>query len=202
MSDRLFFATAVLLAAFMVFLALLPGMNKLPTGPVSGGGTDYKRIEVSGNQLNRLVAGGDADISLERVSGQTVLRIEVTADTLGEDPIRGPHFVLDRDLENVFADRELRITVRARAADQFGAEALRINYSVGNTAESGWQEFTVTREFRDLTFSYILPPRNVGSEPGYDYLGIRPVVPAKQRAILIQSVVFEPIGPPRSLGNS
>ena len=202
MSARIFFATAVLLAGFMVLLGLLPGMNAVPTGPVSGGGTDYQRIEVSGDQLNRMVAGGDSDISLERVDGKPVLLIEVTEGALGEDPLRGPHFVLDRDLETVFADRELRITVRARAADRYGASALRLNYAVGNAEQSGWEEFPLSPEFQDIVFTYILPPRNAGSEPGYDYLAIRPVVPEKQRAILVQSVVFEPVGPPRTASGS
>ena len=56
----------------------------------------------------------------------------------------------------------------------------------------------MTREFQDVSFEYILPPRNVGSEQGYDYLAIRPEVPEKQRAVYVQSVIFEPIGPPRS----
>lgn len=202
MSDRIFFIAALALAVFMVVLGLVPGMNALPAGPVSGGGTDYQRIEVSGEQLNRMVAGGDSDIALEGSGRQANLRIEVTEGTLSDDPLRGPHFILDRDLENVFADRELRITVRAKAADRYGAEALRLNYALGNAAESGWEEFTVTREFQDIVFTYTLPAKNEGSEPGYDYLAIRPVVPEKQRAILIQSVVFEPIGPPRSVSAS
>ncbi|WP_139792374.1 hypothetical protein [Henriciella litoralis] len=198
MSDKIFFFGAFLVAILLVTLALLPGMNQMPTGPVSGGNTDYTRIEISGDQLNRMVAGGASDISLERVDGQTVLRIEVEADTLSEDPLRGPHFVLAADLETVFADRKLKITVRARAADRYGAEGIRINYAVGNAESSGWQDFGMTREFQDVSFEYILPPRNVGSEQGYDYLAIRPEVPEKQRAVYVQSVIFEPIGPPRS----
>lgn len=193
MTDRIFFPSALLVAILMVALAVLPGMNAVPTGPVSGGNTDYRRIEVSGAQLNRFVAGGDVDISIERVDGQPALRIEVEAGTLADDPLRGPHFVLDRDLETVFAGREIQVTVRARAADRFGAEQMRVNYSVGAAIESGWQTFTVTREFTDQSFTWTPPPRAEGTDAGYDYLGIRPVVPEKQRAIYVQSVVFQPM---------
>lgn len=192
MTDRIFFLTAFLAAALMVGIAVLPGLNAKPSGPVSGGNTDYRRIEVSGAQLNRFVAGGDADISLVRADGKAALRIEVAVNTLADDPIRGPHFILDRDMETVFAGREVRITIRARAADQYGAEQMRVNYSVGSAIESGWETFTVTREFADSVFVWTPPPRTAGTDPGYDYLGIRPVVPEKQRAILIQSVIFEP----------
>ncbi|WP_018148888.1 hypothetical protein [Henriciella marina] len=192
MTDRIFFLCAFLAAAVMVAIAVLPGFNTRPTGPVSGGNTDYRRIEVSGAQLNRFVAGGDADISLVRADGEAALRIEVAAATLADDPIRGPHFILDRDLETVFAGREVRITIRARAADQYGAEQMRVNYSVGSAIESGWEKFTITREFADSVFTWTPPERTPGTDAGYDYLGIRPVVPEKQRAILVQSVVFEP----------
>lgn len=202
MTDRVFFIIAALVAAFMVTMALVPGLNNLPTGPVSGGNTDYKRVEVSGTQLNRLIAGGDSKISLERVDGETVLRIEIEAGALAEDPVRGPHLVLATDLETVFADREVRVTVRARAANRLGAEALKLNYAVSNATQSGWEEFQVTREFQDIIFTYTLPLRPADSEPGYDYFGIRPVVPEKSRAVFIQSVVFEPIGAPRSADNS
>ncbi|MEQ9316934.1 MAG: hypothetical protein RLN72_13850, partial [Henriciella sp.] len=107
---------------------------------------------------------------------------------------------LATDLETVFAGRKLRVTVNARAADRYGAEAIELNYALGNAESSGWKAFTTTKQFRDVSFEYDLPPKNVGAEPGYDYLAIRPVVPDKQRAILVRSVVFEPIGPPRTAG--
>lgn len=200
MSDRIFFIVAALAGAFMVTLALLPGMNALPAGPVSGGNTDYSRIEISGTQLNRMVAGGESIIELQRVGGETVLYIEADAEALPDDPLRGPHFVLATDLETVFAGRKLRITVNARAADRYGAQGINLNYALGNAEASGWEEFVMTKEFQDVTFEYDLPTKNVGAEPGYDYLAIRPVVPEKQRAILVRSVVLEPIGPPRAMG--
>ncbi len=201
MSDRVFFFGAFAVAGLMLALALLPGFNALPSGPVSGGNTDYSKIEVSGTQLNRLVAGGDSLISLKKVDGETVLRIEVTADALSEGPLQGPHFILATDLETVFSGRNVKITVRARAADSHGAEGIRLNYALGNAAASGWQEFQMTRQFQDVSFTYNVPVRSVGHEPGYDYFAIRPVVPEKQRAVYVSSVTFEPVSAPPE-GNS
>ena len=195
MSDRLFFAAALLIAIILVALGLLPGFNKLPSGPVSGGGTDYQKIVISGKQLNRMVAGGEADIGLVQVEGRTVLRIEVEAGVLSEDPILGPHFVLAQDLEVAFAERPVRITVNARAADKYGSEGLRLNYWVGNGVGSGWQDFAMTREFRDVSFTYDVPARDPGAAPGYDYLALRPDVPEKQRAIFVSSITLEPLSP-------
>ena len=193
MSDRIFFFLAALVAITMVGLGLLPALGQRPSGPVSGGGTDYKRIEVSGAQLNRVVAGGDADIELMKADGRTVLRIAAIADTLSEDPLQGPHFILAQDLEVAFAGRPVRVTINARAADKYGAEDMRVHYWAGNGEGSGWQEFPLTREFRDISFEYIPPTRNPGTDPGYDYLAIRPLVPEKERAVFVSSVTLEPL---------
>lgn len=197
MSDRIFFTVAILVAALMVGIALFPGLNQLPSGPVSGGNTDYKRIEISGTQLNRMVAGSQALIELQQLDGQTVLYVEADIEELNGDPLRSPHFVLATDLETVFAGRKVRITVSARAADRYGAEALQMNYALGNSQASGWKDFVMTKDFQEVSFEYDVPPRNKGSEPGYDYLAIVPVVPERQRAILIRWVTLEPLTPPR-----
>ncbi|WP_300377593.1 hypothetical protein [Henriciella sp.] len=191
MSDRTFFATALLAAIVMVGVALLPGLNSLPSGPISGGGTDYRRIEVTGEQLNRLVAGGDADIELVKVDGRNVLRIAALHDALAGDPLMGPHLVLAPDLEVAFAGMPVKITVNARAADKYGASGLRLNYWAGTGEGSGWQDFTMTRQFEDVSFIYEPPPRETGKDPGYDYLAIRPEVPEDVRAVFISSIVFE-----------
>lgn len=193
MSDRVFFIAAFFVAVALVGLGLLPALGQLPSGPISGGGTDYQRIEVSGDQLNRIVAGGDADIDMTRADGQTVLRIGATEGTLSEDPIQGPHFMLAPDLEVAFAGRPIRITVTARAADKYGASEMRLHYWVGSGVGSGWETFTLTREFRDISFEYTPPPRNEGTDPGYDYLAIRPVIPEQERALFVSKVTLEPL---------
>ena len=201
MSDRIFFIIAGLAAFAMVALGLLPGMNQLPSGPVSGGNTDYSRVEIRGDQLNRLVAGGESTIQLIEEDGEKLLYIEMAFDQVINDPQRNPHFVLATDLETMFAGRNLRVTVEARAADRYGAQEMQLNYALGNAEASGWQSFTLTKQFRASSFMYEVPPKNVGSEPGYDYLAIRPVVPEKERALLVRSVVFEPLGPVRASGD-
>ena len=54
-------------------------MGALPSGSVSGGGTDYTVIEVSGDELNRIIAGGESDIDLLGDTGTRSLRIESVA---------------------------------------------------------------------------------------------------------------------------
>ena len=198
MTDRLFFATAFLAAVALVGLALLPGLNQRPSGPVSGGGTDYKRIEVSGDQLNRVVAGGDAEIDLVEVNGQTVLRIGAKAGVLAPDPLMGPHFTLAPDLEVAFAGRQIKVTVTARAADKYGASGVRLNYLTGTGDDSGWQELPLTRQFEDVSFVYRPPERDESTDPGYDYIAVRPQIPEDRRAVFISSLVFEVVSNTRN----
>ena len=195
MSDRVFFIAAFMVAVFMVVLGLAPGLGEDPSGPVSGGGTDYSRIEVSGPQLSRIVAGGDVDIDLMRADGRDVVRIGALADALSEDPLQGPHFVLAPDLEVAFAGRPVRVTVTARAADKYGASEMRLHYWAGSGEGSGWQTFNLTRTLQDYSFVYEPPARNQGTDPGYDYIAIRPVVPEKERALFVSAVTLQPLEP-------
>ena len=63
------------------------------------------------------------------------------------------------------------------------------NYSAGRTGQSGWQKFQLQPGFTDFSFEYDVPP--VVGEQGVDYFGIRPVVPEKQRGIIVESIILE-----------
>ena len=50
------------------------------------------------------------------------------------------------------------------------------------------------------TLGYIAPAsvwaaRNQGTDPGYDYIAIRPVVPEKERALFVSAVTLQPLEP-------
>ena len=171
----------------MIGAATLPGVYALPSGSVSGGGTDYSEIIVEGRELNRIVGGGQSLIELIE-EDKTLLRIETEVDTLSETPEYGPHFRLAADLENMFSGRTLQVTVRARPSDKYGALAFKVNYSTGKNGESDWIEFPLSSSFKDYTFTYDVPERS--QDPGVDFLAIRPVTPEKRRAIEIERVTF------------
>lgn len=194
MRDKVFFPLALLLAVVMVLVAVWPGIGRLPSGPVTGDGANYERVTVEGAYLNKVLAGGDAITELVRdKSGTYLLYIRSDAETLGPDPEEGPHFRLASDLEQQFSGMRIRVTVRMRPADTQGAMQAKVNYSTGRSGDSGWQMFDLVPEFSDFSFEYSVPVRS--GEQGYDYLGIRPVVPSKERAILVERIVFERLGP-------
>jgi hypothetical protein len=190
MKDRIFFPLALLVAAGMVGIALMPGIGRLPTGAVTGDGVNYSEITVSGDYLNKIVAGGDAVTRLiDGPDGRKQLYIEVDAGVLDAAPELGPHFRLAADMEVQFAGYTVRSTVRARPADTSGALQMETNYSAGRAGDSGWQVFDLERGFQDFSFDYDVPL--IEGDQGVDYFGIRPVVPEKSRALVVEEVKFE-----------
>ncbi|MFN4225206.1 MAG: hypothetical protein ACK4HR_02735 [Hyphomonas sp.] len=193
MRDRLFFPLAGLLVLLMVGLAVQPGIGRLPTGSVAGDGTNYDRIVIEGAYLNKVIAGGDARTRLLRTPDRSyLLDISAEAGALMDAPELGPHFRLAPDLEVQFSGRKIRITVRARPAPDQGATQMRVNYSAGRVGESGWKQFDLQPDFTDFSFEYDVPVAQ--GEQGVDYIAVRPVVPEKRRAILVQRIVLERIG--------
>lgn len=193
MRDLIFFPLAGLLAIMMLGIALLPGVGALPTGTVAGDGQNYDRIIVRNRYLNKVYAGGDAVTKLQSAKGGLrQLYIEAQQGKLNDSPELGPHFRLAGDLETQFSGMKIRCTVRARPADDKGARQIALNYSAGRSGESGWKIFELKPGFADYSFEYKVPVA-VGDQ-GIDYFAIRPVVPEKTRALIVESVTFERLG--------
>lgn len=190
MKDRIFFPLAFLVAVGMVALAVLPGIGRLPTGPVTGDGQNYQKITIADKYLNKVIAGGDAKTRLEDgPGGRKQLFIEADAGVLSAAPELGPHFRLAADIELQFSGFRIRCTVRARPADDHGAMQMQANYSAGRVGESGWQVFDLQPGFQDYSFEYDVPL--IEGDQGVDYFAIRPVVPDKSRALIVEQVTFE-----------
>jgi hypothetical protein len=71
MRDLLFFPVSALLAAAFVLVALEPYRERLPSGPVSGGGRNAQDLTVAGEELNRFIVGEmrGASLNLMRPEG-------------------------------------------------------------------------------------------------------------------------------------
>ena len=188
MRDFLFFPVSALMAAAFVFVALDPLAERLPSGPVSGGGRDAQDVTVGGAELNRFIVGetGGATLNLMRPEGgEAFLRIDrAVADYA--DPRLGPHLTLAEDLEYALESRPIEVVIEARSVGDFAATHFEANYFAKIDGQSGWRQFDLTRDFQPYTLTFHTPRR--GREEGYDYLGIRPVTPDKHRVMDIRSV--------------
>lgn len=190
MRDLFFYPLAAAVAASFVYLALQPYAERLPSGPVSGGGRNAEDVTISGAELNRFIVGDLGGTQLDFVSEgdppQTILRIDRDATALYDDPRRGPHVVLAEDLEFALESRPVEVIVEARSAGEFPASQFEVNYFAKSDSESGWKPFTLTPDFQPHKLSFFTPKQ--GRELGYDYIGIRPVTPDKHRTMEIRSV--------------
>ncbi len=194
MKDYIFYPLALCLALAVIAAAALPGRDRLGCGSVSGAGTDYKLVEVDGDDLCRMNAGGQATIKRLTRNGEIeAIRVSSKVGELGDRADRNPHFPLAADLEKYFAGKRIHITITARSSEDWGASAFEANYSAGREGSSDWQTFRLTPNYRDYSFTWDVPPRIV-QELTLDYLAIRPVVPDKQRAVDIRSVVLKVVG--------
>lgn len=188
MRDHLFFPVSALLAAAFVFVALDPYAERLPSGPVSGGGRDAQDVTIAGNELNRLIVGETGGASLDLVrpeGGEAFMRIDRQAVDYA-DPRLGPHLMLAEDLEYALESRPIEVVIEARSVGDFAASQFEANYFAKVDGQSGWRQFDLTREFQPYVLTFHTPRR--GREEGYDYLGIRPVAPDKHRVMDVRSV--------------
>jgi len=180
----------------MIITALRPGDGACkPTGPVGGADSDYKTITVEECNLHRIIAGGEDALGLLERDGELFLKIESYSGLQMDDPERGPHFQLDSDLERVFSDHDVEITLTVRPSNRRGAHSFQSYYSVGRDGGSGWQTFDMFPDWKEYSFTYRVPEKK--GENAFDYLGIRPVVPEDTRAIEIKRVRFRRIEKPQ-----
>ncbi|OYW89467.1 MAG: hypothetical protein B7Z22_00025 [Hyphomonas sp. 32-62-5] len=197
MRDILFFPLAAALAGAFVFIALDPYGERLPSGPVSGGGRNAEDILISGVELNRFVVGEGGGVTIDvgeaAGAGEATLRIDREASATYEDPRLGPHLVLAEDVEFAMESRPIEVIIEARSAGEFPASRFEVNYFSKTDGGSGWQGFDLTPEFQPYTLTFFTPKR--GGDMGYDFVGIRPVAPDKHRELEVRSVRIRTTGP-------
>ncbi len=194
MPDKLFYPLMLLIAGAVVATALLPGMDRKPSGSVSFSAEEakagYQQLVIEGDELHKMVAGGEADIAFVEAPGGLQAVITAGAGMLSDDPLRGPHYRLAADAENVFQNKRVRVTVRAKPGTVRGASQLRMNYSTGRQGESGWIVRDLQPGFTEVSFEFLVPAKDT-DELTNDYLAIRPVVPDKTRELIIDRIVIE-----------
>lgn len=188
MRDRLFFPLAFILASTFIFMALQPFAERMPSGPVSGGGRNAEDVTVKDVELHRFLPGARNSIEImpATASEPAVLRITQQATDDYQDPRSGPHLVLAEDIEYALSHRRIQVDIEARSAGEFAASQFEANYLAKAEFETGWKPFNLTPEFQTYSFEYDTPAP--GTELGYDYIGIRPVAPDKHRVMEVRAV--------------
>lgn len=178
----------LLLVIGMVWFASLRDKDACPTGSVGGGGTDYVTIKVSGIQLNRFITSQKLEKTACKATEDYILGLRANELDASLPVNLGPHFRLAPDIEANLSGNIVRLIVRARASQTDGAESFEVNYLTGPLGESGWQQFTLGKRFKNYVLTYDVPVAN--GQLGVDFLGIRPVADGAASGVEIESVTF------------
>lgn len=189
MPDKIFFPLILLGALGMIWVATLRAVDSCPSGSVSAANTNYITITIAGTQLNRFIPGQTLDMTSCKADDNYILGLRARTREFPASPDIGPHFRLAPDIEFAFSDRNIKVTVRARATAQEGANAFEANYFTGPEGTSGWHQFVLTDTFTDYTFDYGVP--TASRDQGVDFLGIRPIFAEGASGFEIESVTFE-----------
>lgn len=195
MRDRLFFPLAFILASTFILMALQPFLHRVPTGPASAGGRNAEDLTVKGEELYRFRPGSYDSIKVVTGPGEALAVLLITRPKGQDyqDPRSGAHLTLAEDIEYALQNRKIEIEIEARGAGDFAASQFEANYFAKAESETGWELFDLTTEFQTYRFTFDTPPR--GDAEGYDYIGIRPVVPDKQRTMEVRSVRVHALSP-------
>ena len=91
----------MLAALAIIASAALPGKDRLSCGSsISGAGTNYQQVAVTGDNLCRIEAAGQSQIELvQGINEIESVVILAGAGQLGDRPERNPHFRIAADLE-------------------------------------------------------------------------------------------------------
>lgn len=191
MRDTFFFGSAAILSAVIISAALASDPRSTPTAPMSIGAGPRDRVKVDGQNLNRFRQTRRDTVTLIRGENQPYY-LRVTSRRNSDLPTSAKdvtYLPLSTDLQEAFAQKNLKIVVTARSASGNGSPAMRTQYSAGSEGNSDWKSFLLTPEWENYVF-YYKPPASSG-DLGLDFLAIWADPDGLGRGVEVQSVDFD-----------
>ena len=186
LKDSHFYPLAALLIVAMIALALsfgggddLDDAERLATGWTMEGPA-LRNMTVSPGSNQRYI---DEDGGFIRLS---------TFTAMGEGPgSLGVFATLSSDYERVFAGRELRVTITARAAAPDPLERFDAAYFTVEGPATPWRGFELGDSFEDHSFTYT--PPIIAAPPNADLVAIFPGRTGEQREMDVSRIRIEVI---------
>lgn len=193
MKDKVFFPLAIIVALFMVGGAMMVDADKPLCGPFGGaaGQGNYATIVLAGRDFCRMEAAFGHEL-IQSAPERAANTLTVFADpgALRGEVEASAHFKLGPDIETVLAGRFVEVTIRARPAQQRGAEEFEFNYSTGKAGNTGWHRFQMQPDWQEYTHTIEVPEKLLETAVAEDYLAIRPVLAEKRRGVEISEIRF------------
>ena len=188
LKDRYFYPLAIALIAAMIWFALSKGTHDILT---------TKNILENGyvidkENLSKLIASpGTSYDFVAKAQGNSQSYVTLKSSiALNNIPTSAGVFApLGPELEKAFAERHLRITVRARQGQNTPLTNFYIAYFTADVGDSGWQRKTLTPAWQNYVIEF--NPKATVNKLGVDYLGILPGKTGNQKTIDVQFIKID-----------
>lgn len=170
LKDRYFYPLAIALIAGIIWYALSQGQHeKLTPAHILENGYIIEK-----ENLAKLNASPGTSCDFVKETAQEAAYVILKSNIARENtpPSVGVFAPLGPTLETVFAERNLRITVRARQGKNNPLSEFDIRYFTADVGDSGWQRKTLTPKWENYVIKF--SPKAPVNNEGIDYLGIWP----------------------------
>lgn len=141
--------------------------------------------------LSKLIASPGTSYDFVAQSQQSQAYVVLKSDIAFDDPTStiGIFAPLGPQLETVFAQRNLRITVSARQGQDTPLSDFYIAYFTADVGDSGWKKKTLTPEWKNYVMKFT--PKAPVNTLEADYFGILPGDKGGQKTMDIQSIKID-----------
>lgn len=164
--DWAFYPISAIVAGGMIAGALAFGdVSRRTPEQIRAEGLVYE-----GDTLNAVATGNGLEAALLADGDNAFLRISAARGPFDGMQSAGAFFALSPDELEALEGHRVRVTVRARSADEQPAEGVRFNLFLPGIGQDGWTRHTLGEDFEDITFD-ISPPT---CSWDYGYIGIWP----------------------------
>jgi len=106
--------------------------------------------------------------------------------------------VLDKHYEQAFAEKKIRVTVRARSGQKNPLTYFDMQYSTADVGDTGWLRRSLTTQWMDYSFEFT--PKAPQNDLEADYVGIWPGETGKKKTMDVQFMKIDVIAPPQKQG--
>lgn len=170
LKDRYFYPLAIALIAGIIWYALSKGTHEklIPAQILENG------YIIEKENLTKLIASpGTSCDYVKETSHEAAYAILKSSKARDKSPPSiGVFAPLGPTLETTFAERDLRITVRARQGKNNPLSEFDIGYFTADVGDSGWKRITLTPKWENYVMEFT--PKAPVNNLGVDFFGIWP----------------------------
>jgi len=189
LKDRYFYPLALSFIAAMIWFAMSKADYEILTKEM----ISEQGFAVQNQNLSTLTASpGTSYIYTEKTSSEKAFVTMMTNVARSDAPASAGIFApLGPDYEDAFANRKLRITVRARQGRTDPLKHFDMGYFTSDVGDTGWIKKPLTSDWENYTIEF--SPNPPVNDLGVDYFGIWPGEEGEKKTMDVQFMKIDVI---------